>query len=145
LAVRATPRPRKRKSAKAVTGDVLAEMLATCAIGRYRNILDRAILMVAFASDGRRRIEIAVLRLEQLAIGPPITIEDGPLLLSLHSSWSHKNIWVRSRRGGLSHRPACRGAECLDRGRAHRDRICVSEGGSLGQCFEEDARPQVGQ
>ena len=31
LAVRATPRPRKRKSAKAVTGDVLAKLLATCA------------------------------------------------------------------------------------------------------------------
>lgn len=47
LAVRATPRPRRRKSAKAVTGDVLAKMLATCGDGSLRDVRDRAILMVA--------------------------------------------------------------------------------------------------
>lgn len=75
LAVRATPRPRKRKSAKAVTGDVLAKMLATCATGSLRDIRDRAILMVAFASGGRRRSEIAGLRLEQITVEPPIETE----------------------------------------------------------------------
>ena len=83
LAVRATPRPRKRKSAKAVTGDVLAEMLATCSTDSLRDIRDRAILMVAFASGGRRRSEIAGLRREQLSVEPPITVEGGPPLPSL--------------------------------------------------------------
>lgn len=83
LAVRATPRPRKRKSAKAVTGDVLVKMLATCSSGSLRDIRDRAILMVAFASGGRRRSEIAGLRREQLTVEPPIAVEDGPPLPSL--------------------------------------------------------------
>ena len=83
LAVRATPRPRKRKSAKAVTGDVLAKLLATCGSDSLRDIRDRAILMVAFASGGRRRSEIAGLRREQLTNEPPITTEDGTTLPSL--------------------------------------------------------------
>ena len=83
LAVRATPRPRKRKSAKAVTGDVLAKMLATCASGSLRDIRDRAILMVAFASGGRRRSEIAGLRREQLTVEPPIVVDGAPPLPSL--------------------------------------------------------------
>jgi len=83
LAVRATPRPRRRKSAKAVTSDVLAKLLATCATGSLRDLRDRAILMVAFASGGRRRSEIARLRCEQLTVEAPITVPDGPPLLSL--------------------------------------------------------------
>lgn len=83
LAVRATPRPRRRKSAKAVTGDVLAKLLATCGTGNLRDIRDRAILMVAFASGGRRRSEIAGLRKEQLTLEVPIPIENGPPLPSL--------------------------------------------------------------
>jgi integrase len=83
LAVRATPRLRKRKSAKAVTGDVLAKMLATCSSGSLRDLRDRAILMVAFASGGRRRSEIAGLRREQLTVEPPIVVEGGPPLPSL--------------------------------------------------------------
>jgi integrase len=83
LAVRATPRPRKRKSAKAVTGDVLAKLLATCSTNSLRDIRDRAILMVAFASGGRRRNEIAGLRREQLTAESPITVENGPPLPSL--------------------------------------------------------------
>lgn len=83
LAVRATPRPRKRKSAKAVTGDVLAQLLATCGGGTLRDLRDRAILMVAFASGGRRRSEVAALRIDQLTVEPPIEREDGPPLPSL--------------------------------------------------------------
>jgi len=83
LAVRATPRPRKRKSAKAVTGDVLAKMLATCSTVGLRDIRDRAILMVAFASGGRRRSEMAGLRREQFTVEPPITVEGSPSLPSL--------------------------------------------------------------
>ncbi|NKN38997.1 tyrosine-type recombinase/integrase [Agrobacterium sp. a22-2] len=83
LAVRGTPRPRKRKSAKAVTGDVLAKLLATCSTDSLRDIRDRAILMVAFASGGRRRSEIAGLCREQLTVEPPITVESGLPLPSL--------------------------------------------------------------
>jgi len=83
LAVRATPRPRKRKSAKAVTGDILSKLIATCAAGNPRDIRDRAILMVAFASGGRRRSEIAGLRIEQLQPEEPIQIDGAPPLLSL--------------------------------------------------------------
>jgi len=83
LAVRATPRPRKRKSAKAVTGDILAKLIATCKTDSLRDIRDRAILMVAFASGGRRRSEIAGLRREQLTVELPIAVQGGPPLPSL--------------------------------------------------------------
>lgn len=82
-AVRAVPRTRRRKSAKAVTGDVLAKLLATCAGGGLRDLRDRAILMVAYGSGGRRRSEIAGLRAEQLTVEPPIVMPDGPPLPSL--------------------------------------------------------------
>lgn len=78
LAVRATPRPRRRKSAKAVTGDILSRLIATCSTGSLRDIRDRAILMVAFASGGRRRSEIAGLRIEQLQQEEPIQIDGAP-------------------------------------------------------------------
>ena len=83
LAVRATPRPRKRKSAKAVTGDILSRLLGTCTTGSLRDVRDRAILMVAFASGGRRRSEIARLRKEQLQQEDPIEFDSGPPLPSL--------------------------------------------------------------
>ncbi|WP_426127366.1 site-specific integrase [Pararhizobium sp. PWRC1-1] len=83
LAIRAAPRQRFRKSAKAVTGDVLAKLLATCASDSLRDLRDRAMLMVAFASGGRRRSEIAGLRVEQLSLETPIETPDGPPLPSL--------------------------------------------------------------
>ena len=83
LAVRATPRPRKRKSAKAVTGDILGKLLGTCRTTSLRDVRDRAILMVAFASGGRRRSEIAALRTEQLTPEEPITVDGAPPLPSL--------------------------------------------------------------
>jgi len=83
LAVRAAPRLRRRKSAKAVTGDVLSKLLATCESDSLRDRRDRAILMVAFASGGRRRSEIASLRREQLTDEPPVKVPDGPPLPSL--------------------------------------------------------------
>ncbi|QTK81688.1 Integrase [Agrobacterium tumefaciens] len=83
LAVRAVPRKRRRKSAKAVTGNILQMLVATCASDSLRDIRDRAILMVAFASGGRRRSEIAGLRLEQLTEETPIEVPDSPPLPSL--------------------------------------------------------------
>ncbi|MCV3768727.1 tyrosine-type recombinase/integrase [Rhizobium sp. TRM95796] len=85
LAVRASVRPRRRKSAKAVTGDVLAKLLSTCRTDSLRDLRDRALLMVAFASGGRRRSEIAGLRVEQLAPEEPIKVDGGSLpSLAIH-------------------------------------------------------------
>ncbi|USJ28476.1 tyrosine-type recombinase/integrase [Ensifer adhaerens] len=83
LAIRAVPRIRRRKSAKAVTSDVLAKLLATCGDHTLRDVRDRAILMLAFASGGRRRSEVAGLRMEQLTIEAPVKAEDGSPLPSL--------------------------------------------------------------
>jgi hypothetical protein len=146
LAVRAVPRTRGRKSAKAVTGDVLAKLLATCATDSLRDLRDRAILMVAFASGGRRRSEIADLRREQLTVEPPIPVENGaPPPLSRHPSRSHQNHLRRTGRCRLSHRPAGGGAECLDRGGQHRQRERVSSDRAMGNCFEAGDRSSVGQ
>jgi len=83
LAIRAAPRQRLRKSAKAVTSDVLAKLLATCGEHSLRDVRDRAILMVAFASGGRRRSEVASLRKEQLTVEAPVSDEHGGPLPSL--------------------------------------------------------------
>lgn len=83
LAVRAAPRTRRRRSAKAVTSDVLVKLLATCATNSLRDLRDRAILMVAFASGGRRRSEIAGLRREQLTVEAPLPVEGASPLPSL--------------------------------------------------------------
>lgn len=66
LAVRASARPRGRKSRKAVTADILSALLKACAGDRLVDVRDRAILITAFASGGRRRSEISALRVEQL-------------------------------------------------------------------------------
>jgi integrase len=72
LAVRATARPRTRKSQKAVTADVLETLLATCKSDRLADARDAALLLVAFASGGRRRSEVAALRVEQLIAEAPV-------------------------------------------------------------------------
>jgi integrase len=72
LAVRASARPRGRKSKKAVTADILAALLNTCAGDRLVDVRDRALLITAFASGGRRRSEIAALRVEQLVEEEPV-------------------------------------------------------------------------
>ncbi|UVC12648.1 tyrosine-type recombinase/integrase (plasmid) [Rhizobium sp. TH2] len=90
FAVRATGRPRQRKSKKAVTGDILAKLLATCATDRPVDIRDRALLLLAFASGGRRRSEVAGLRVEDLIDEDPVPtdpkVPDSPKLacLSIH-------------------------------------------------------------
>lgn len=83
FSVRAVPRQRRRKSAKSVTGDILGQLLATCRTDSLRDTRDRAILMVGFASGGRRRSEIAGLRHEQLTIEAPVVAKDGTPLPSL--------------------------------------------------------------
>lgn len=83
LAVRAINRPRAHKSANAITGDILSKLLATCSGEDLTAIRDRAILMVAFASGGRRRSEITSLRTEQLVKQAPVTDQDNSPLASL--------------------------------------------------------------
>jgi integrase len=75
LAVRASPRPRTRKSKRAVTRDVLHQLLATCATDRLADTRDLAILLLAFASGGRRRSEVARLRVEQISDEPSVPLD----------------------------------------------------------------------
>jgi len=90
LAVRATPRQRRRKSKKAITGDVLAKLLTTCNGDRLTDVRDRALLLTAFASGGRRRSEVASLRIEDLVDEEPVLADPrnaaSPLLpcLTIH-------------------------------------------------------------
>ncbi|RVG06494.1 integrase [Sinorhizobium meliloti] len=72
LAVRASARPRQRKSKKAVTVDILAKLLQVCAGDRLVDLRDHALLLTAFASGGRRRSEVAALRVEDLADEEPV-------------------------------------------------------------------------
>ncbi|WP_294535773.1 site-specific integrase [uncultured Rhodoblastus sp.] len=75
LAVRASARPRGRKSQKAVTRAVLDQLVAGCFGRRLVDARDKALLLTAFASGGRRRSEIAGLRLEQIFREPPVPID----------------------------------------------------------------------
>jgi integrase len=77
LAVRASGRPRRRKSERAVTRDILDRLTATCRSDQLVDVRDLAILMAAFASGGRRRSEIAGLRLEQLRDEPRVLSDPG--------------------------------------------------------------------
>ncbi|RWO40123.1 MAG: integrase [Mesorhizobium sp.] len=72
LAVRASARPRGRKSKKAVTADILVALLKACAGEKLVDVRDRALLITAFASGGRRRSEISSLRVEQLVDEEPV-------------------------------------------------------------------------
>jgi integrase len=75
LAVRASVRPRQRKSKRAITRDVLDRLLGTCSSDRLADTRDLAILLLAFASGGRRRSEVARLRVEQLSDEPAVPLD----------------------------------------------------------------------
>jgi len=75
LSVRASARPRHRKSRRAVTRDILDRLLAVCGTDRLADTRDRALLLVAFASGGRRRSEIAGLRVEQISEEEPVALD----------------------------------------------------------------------
>jgi len=84
LSIRATDRPRMRKSAGAITRDILDQLLVTCERGRAIDLRDRALLLLAFGSGGRRRSEIARLRVDDLeereAVLADASSPDGPTL-----------------------------------------------------------------
>jgi integrase len=77
LAVRASARPRQRKSRRAVTRAILDRLLAACRGDRLADSRDRALLLIAFGSGGRRRSEIASLRVEQISEEAPVTPNPG--------------------------------------------------------------------
>lgn len=62
---RAAARPKAAKSAKPIVREMLQKMLATCEPGQ-RGMRDRAILLLGWASGGRRRSEMAGLRREDI-------------------------------------------------------------------------------
>ncbi len=64
---RAAARPPTPKSAHPITRDVLEQLLATCR-GSRRDCRDRAILMLGWASGGRRRSEITGLMREDVSL-----------------------------------------------------------------------------
>ncbi|WP_108862328.1 tyrosine-type recombinase/integrase [Ruegeria sp. Alg231-54] len=64
---RAAARPPAPKSAHPITRDVLEQLLATCR-GTRRDCRDRAILMLGWASGGRRRSELTGLRREDVSL-----------------------------------------------------------------------------
>ena len=66
LSIRAADRGRGRKSPRAITRDVLDQLLETCGRGRAVDLRDRALLLLAFGSGGRRRSEMAKLRVDDL-------------------------------------------------------------------------------
>jgi integrase len=61
----------------------MTKLLGTCVGDDLRTLRDRAILMVAFASGGRRRSEVARLSMEQLTLEEPVIEKDGTPLPSL--------------------------------------------------------------
>jgi len=75
LAIRAADRPRARKSASAITRDILDQLLETCGRGRAVDLRDRALLLLAFGSGGRRRSEIARLKVDDLEVREPVAAD----------------------------------------------------------------------
>ena len=65
-------RPSGLKSVRPLAPDVLERLIATCSGGRLADERDAALLLLAFASGGRRRSEIAGLRIEDLVERPPV-------------------------------------------------------------------------
>jgi len=74
-AIRSQFRPVRRKSPRALTRDVIDQLVKTCWRGDLADLRDRAILLVGFASGGRRRSEIAHLRCEQIRKEEPTPID----------------------------------------------------------------------
>jgi integrase len=72
LAVRASGRLRGRKSPKAVTADILGAVLKLTSSEKLADVRDRALLLLAFSSGGRRRSEVATLRVEDLIDEEPV-------------------------------------------------------------------------
>jgi integrase len=89
LAIRVADRPKKRKSRKALTADFLELLLKTCdgsatSAPSLIDLRDKALLLAGFSSGGRRRSELARLRLSQISFEDPVPADperaESPLL-----------------------------------------------------------------
>ena len=125
LAVRASIRPRQHKSKRAVTRDVLDRLLATCRSDRLADTRDLAILLLAFASGGRRRSEVARLRVEQLSDEPPVPFnpqdpKSRDVAVRGHSARPHQDRTSGRGGEGAAGRAAGRGAARMARTGRHR-------------------------
>lgn len=99
---RAAARPRKPKSRHPITRRILETLLATCQ-GSNRDCRDRALLMLGWASGGRRRSELVGLDREDI---------------DLRDFASAETIWIRLRASKTT-RPG-ESARLLVKGRAAR-------------------------
>jgi integrase len=79
LAVRAAARSPQRKSDQSITSDIIEKLLATCWLNRLIDHRDKAIILLAFSSGGRRRSEVAALRVEDIVTEAELTAEPGLL------------------------------------------------------------------
>jgi site-specific recombinase XerD len=79
LAVKAANRRPKRKSERAIVRSVLDDALARCYERTLPGLRDRALLLVAFASGGRRRSEIARLQVEDVIEETPVPADPANL------------------------------------------------------------------
>ncbi|MEE4015504.1 site-specific integrase [Roseibium sp. FZY0029] len=82
LAARVAGRPTTKKSRKAITAECLEQLLATCDGSDYAgpdlmDLRDKALLLVGFASGGRRRSELAGLRVDQIAWEDALPFDPG--------------------------------------------------------------------
>jgi site-specific recombinase XerD len=112
LGVRACARQPQRKSRRAVTRKVLDRLLATCVLNRLVDRRDRALLLTAFASGGRRRSELASLRVDQIETLPLVPKDpqdpESPKLscLALHLGRTKRGNADEGSRALLIGRPA---------------------------------------
>ncbi|WP_282610846.1 tyrosine-type recombinase/integrase [Pelagibius sp. Alg239-R121] len=83
-AAKAADRPRVRNSRRAITRNILEDLMETCGDGGPAALRDRALLSVAFGSGGRRRSELASLKVKQLIEEEPVPADpedpESPLL-----------------------------------------------------------------
>ncbi len=82
--MKAADRPRVRNSRRAITRNILEDLIGTCTDGGSAALRDRALLLVAFRSGGRRRSELASLKVRQLIEEDPVptdpTDSESPML-----------------------------------------------------------------
>ena len=129
---RAAARPRQPKSAHPITREVLEQMLDTCGHS-LRDLRDRAVLMLGWASGGRRRSEITSLRLDDISLkdhqakgliwirmlaSKTTGKEDTPLLVLKGRAANAVALWVKTSGidSGFLFRPISKADRALTRG-----------------------------
>ena len=113
------------RSASGASWDVLDRLIATCAMDCLADTRDLAILLLAFASGGRRRSEVARLRVEQLRDEPPARLDprDRSRPVTMPRNPARPDQDGQRRRGGqgASGLPSGRGAARMAGAGRHRE------------------------